>query len=945
MRDIAPLARAMSSGDSLRMLPIAARQRTVTLSRVTGHLADGALLLLALLVIGWVLVDAPGAWATLGVLMLGLAFTARAGVARRSLAVSFLAPAVGLSALSYLTWRLTVVNWTCWWVAVPLFVAEAFGAVHTLGLQYTIWPRASARTATKENPFRRPIFIFIPTVNEGVEVLEPTICGALSARARYLEQHPFACVRVVVCNDGRVAGIKEWSRTEALALQLGVECVTRSVGGGAKAGNIENARQRVGAVEDALVVIFDADQIAEPEFLLEIIPHFSDPQVGWVQSGQYYRNLDNPVSKWADDQQALFYKVLCPGKSSLNSAFICGTNVIIRAQALDEIGGLPQNSVTEDFAASIDLHQRWRGMFVPNVLARGIGPMDLKSYFSQQRRWAIGTLTVLKTDWRRIFVPGYGGLTLQQRLQYALASTHYLCGVRDLIYLLSPLAFLATGTPAVRGATLPTFLYYFLPYWAVSQLAFMNVARGKSSFRGIIMGFASFPVLIGSLVTVITGRRVGFSVTAKKRVSNSSWGVLAPHILAAAACVIVLVAVVALRGIKGPAVVSMLWVLYTLSMLGGVFWLAALDARFGQALLHRWSAAVARIRTGWLGKRVVWRPAALALLAGVTAVSMANMGLTRPRAMAFVPAREGTRYLGITLQQSQLATRTTALQGQYGLGFAIVGRAQVISDTFDLRWARHLQAMGQRPWITLSFGVPGPVAYQASLPAIVNGVHDTAIKRWADQIRAFGSPVYLTLLQHVDRNWAVSSAVTNGGLPTDVPRAWLRVRQIFRQEGALNVAWVWSPADPIHDQAYAPPASSIDLVQLGLISYPGTIWAVPSVVLRQLVQRYPAKPIILELTASGAESRKAAWVAAVGRAVADTPSIYAVAYHDGSPAVHATAADNASWSLASSPATLASFRGLVRQDQLRTSVAKPRSSAALAAAKTVQTARRLAVTP
>ena len=47
----------------------------------------------------------------------------------------------------------------------------------------------------------------------------------------------------------------------------------------------------------------------------------------------------------------MFYNLLCPGKAALNSAFICGTNVVpLAAAALDEIGGLPQNSVTEDFS-------------------------------------------------------------------------------------------------------------------------------------------------------------------------------------------------------------------------------------------------------------------------------------------------------------------------------------------------------------------------------------------------------------------------------------------------------------------------------------------------------------------------------------------------------------------------------------------------------------------
>src|SRR5260370_5050524 len=146
-------------------------------------------------------------------------------------------------------------------------------------------------------------------------------------------------------------------------------------------------------------------------------------------SGQYYANLDNPVSRWADDQQSMFYNLLCPGKAALNAAFICGTNVVIRAAALDEIGGLPQDSVTEDFAASIALHPSWRSFYLTDVLATGLQPLDVPSYLKQQGRWALGTMSVFRTHWREIFLPKKQGLRIGQRVQYFLACTHYLCGL------------------------------------------------------------------------------------------------------------------------------------------------------------------------------------------------------------------------------------------------------------------------------------------------------------------------------------------------------------------------------------------------------------------------------------------------------------------------------------------------------------------------------------
>ena len=495
---------------------------------------------------------------------------------RRAARTAALAVGVWLSAGGYLLFRVQVIHWAAWWIALPLLLAEMHGLLHALGLQYTLWPRPAPVVYAEENPSERPIFILIPTVNEGQDVLEMTVEGALRTRAHYLGRFPEAQVTVVVCNDGYVAGYPDWYAAEKLAERLGVVCVTRAVGGGAKAGNIEWARQAVGAVGDALLVLFDADQIAEEDFLAQTALPFADPSIGWVQTGQYYRNLENPVACWANDQQSLFYQVLCPGKAALNAAFICGTNVMLRAEALDEIGGLPQDSVTEDFAASLLLHPRWRSLFLPDVLAQGLGPMDLKSYFAQQGRWATGTLGVLRRHWRMLLLPG-GGLSLPQRVQYGLACTHYLSGLRDLVYLLVPFLFLLLGVSALRGADMPTFLGRFLPYFLFSQLAFWHAAAGKTTWRGLVLSFGSFPVLLASLLLVVLGQKTRFAITPKHRSGVRAAPPLLPQLLAGALCLVGLVMAAASPEDKTLVLLSALWLLVMLLMLGGVVWLGLQD--------------------------------------------------------------------------------------------------------------------------------------------------------------------------------------------------------------------------------------------------------------------------------------------------------------------------------------------------------------------------------
>ena len=165
----------------------------------------------------------------------------------------------------------------------------------------------------------------------------------------------------MVCNDGGSAGAPCSRAVEQLCRDLRVQCVTRVTSGGAKAGNLEHARQFVGATGDALIVIFDADQVADSEFLIATVPNFRDSSVAWAQTGQYYRNAGSPISRWANDQQAIFYRVLCPGKAAGNSAFICGTNVAIRADSAKIRDSVILQGVVADGNACTTPSQRRHG--------------------------------------------------------------------------------------------------------------------------------------------------------------------------------------------------------------------------------------------------------------------------------------------------------------------------------------------------------------------------------------------------------------------------------------------------------------------------------------------------------------------------------------------------------------------------------------------------------
>lgn len=865
----------------------------------------------------------PGPLIVLAALLIGAAVLALTDASWRQAATMLLAVGSSISAADYIGWRIAVTNWPGWWIAMPLLFAEMLGAIHALGFQLTVWPWPPPVLTVGEKPAPREIFMLIATVNEGVDIIRQTVTGCLASRDKYLAQYPEGQVTIVVCNDGLVAKYPSWADIEALARELGVCCVTRTVPGGAKAGNIENARQLYEITGNRLLVIFDADQVPTADFLMKTVPPFADPAVGWVQTGQYYANLANPVSRWADDQQSMFYNLLCPGKAGMDSAFICGTNVVLRAAALDEIGGLPQDSVTEDFEASIRLHPRWRSVYLTDILATGLGPLDVPSFLTQQSRWAFGTLTAFRSHWADILLPRKNGLRLGQRIQYFLAGTHYLCGLRDLVYILSPALFIFTGVPAVRTATLSEYLMYFLPYGLLSLAGMWYSARGVSGLRGVIISFGSTPALLSSLFATVTFRKKAFAVTPKSRSGRRSYRYLGIYMAPLILCFVALAWTTQVHGRQATSMfISLLWTVYSITMLLGFLWLARQDI-----IAQRGGERASLARQPYPAKMLIRgssvRPvlnlglAALVaspLLLGLRLASLPMFSMRAAPPFVITARQADARYIGVSLPQAQLRSAPLALEHEIGVGFTVVGRTQLISDQFDTAWASELAAHGARPWINLQFGVFGPhrqAPLSADLPAIYNGVDDSALRRWATEIKDFGKPVYLTVLLQVDKNWAVTSAVANGGIPQDVPKAWLHIQSVFRSVGADNVAWVWAPADPLHDQQFAPPPSSIDVVLQDFINYPGTVWGDPEKALPSLVRRYPGKPIFVEVAADGPPAQKVAWLARLRAALADCPQVYALLYHEGGPLLNGTPAQLKSWSEASDPRSLAAWRQIV----------------------------------
>ncbi len=298
-------------------------------------------------------------------------------VARRKLRL--LIPLNVILAIWYFEWLLRPAR-----VGTPvlfglLVFAEIFNLVQAAGFWWTTWHGRDRHRAVPWPGSPPEVDVLIPVYNEPLDVVAPTLAAATDLRGR---------VTVHLLDD---AGRPELAE---LAHRVGARYVRRGINTGAKAGNLNHALTHTSA---PFFAVFDCDHVPDPRFLERTLGWMCNDKVAFVQTPQYYANAGTGrLAAAAAAQQSLFFGGIARGKDGLNSMFCCGTNVVFRRQALEDIHGFPEDSLTEDFELSILLHERgWRSVYVNEVFAQGLGPEDMTSYVSQQRRWAKGCLSAI----------------------------------------------------------------------------------------------------------------------------------------------------------------------------------------------------------------------------------------------------------------------------------------------------------------------------------------------------------------------------------------------------------------------------------------------------------------------------------------------------------------------------------------------------------------------
>jgi hypothetical protein len=207
-------------------------------------------------------------------------------------------------------------------------------------------------------------------------------------------------------------------------------------------------------------------------------------------------------------------------------------------------------------------------------------------------------------------------------------------------------------------------------------------------------------------------------------------------------------------------------------------------------------------------------------------------------------------------------------------------------DSFPGELERFDAANGRVPLVTWE-------PWGASLRAIAGRSHDTLIRKRARALAQYRKPVFLRWGHEMNGNWYPWGGSHNNGAKRYVA-AWRHLHDVFEEEGARNVIWVWCPnADDVPSQNwnnftnYYPGDSYVDWVGIDGYNWGTTrswsSWRSFASLFSRVYGVYDnRKPIMIAETGSAERGGgKAGWITYAGWTMRNTfPSVAAFVWFD-----------------------------------------------------------------
>lgn len=380
-----------------------------------------------------------------------------------------------------------------WW-AVFFIPALALSTIGTVTAATTSMQRR--RTSPAEHramvdsyaPQHFPsIDVFLPSAGEDLAVLRNTFQHVAAM------EWPGLLTVYVLDDSGR-------DEVATLAADHGFEYRSRPNRGYLKkAGNLRYGYE---LSDGDFIAILDADFVPRTDYLAELMPYSADPDVGLIQSPQYFdmRETMNWVQNAAGATQILFYRWIQQARDRSDASICVGTCALYRRAALERIGGFPRISHSEDVYTGIEMHRvGYRTRYVPTVVSKGLCPDSLDQFVTQQYRWCNGSMSLLLSrQFHRT------KMKFMQRLSFWAGFIYYIDTSVAVFFLFLPPTLMALFSP--EQVSVRNYIFVFLAM-AIRLATVPIITMGTESNTGLtrISTLYSFAHAI-SVFDVLRGR-------------------------------------------------------------------------------------------------------------------------------------------------------------------------------------------------------------------------------------------------------------------------------------------------------------------------------------------------------------------------------------------------------------------------------------------------------
>ena len=242
----------------------------------------------------------------------------------------------------------------------------------------------SIKNIDHSNPM---VSIHIPCRNEPVSVVKKAIKAAYAQDYKNLEI-------IVLSNNTRYEQLYQPVKWLVNTLNDKVKFYHIDDIKGYKAGAL-NMCNKLTSSEAKYVFILNCDYVLESDAISTAVSDIENTGVALLQYPKYYYNSDPEDGIYQDIEH--YNNVYSRGSNSYFSSLPLGSLTLIRKSALDDVGGWPVSSITENTSLGVRLLLKgYNSLFVSRQIGKGSLPNSYEALKTQRSRWIFGNIQSLK---------------------------------------------------------------------------------------------------------------------------------------------------------------------------------------------------------------------------------------------------------------------------------------------------------------------------------------------------------------------------------------------------------------------------------------------------------------------------------------------------------------------------------------------------------------------